>query len=135
MEVRHVEQFGLTVLQPLGAGQTLALWAVPVAAGVVGNPLMAAFAAALDVAAERCGAAVFDRAHGAPPCGGQRRTMAVTESRAEVAEYIRHFQPLASHEPRSSGGHKIRDREGPDRQRVQRTGRRAHLAGGNPQIA
>ena len=39
MEVGHVEQFRLTVLQPLGAGQTLALWAVPVAAGNGNFPL------------------------------------------------------------------------------------------------
>ena len=81
---------------------------------------MAAFAAALDVAAERGGAAAFDRAHGAPPRGGQRRTMPVPESLAEVAQYIRHFQPLASHESRPSGGDEVRDRGWPDCQSVQR---------------
>jgi hypothetical protein len=35
VEVGHVEQFCLAVRQPLGAGETLALWAVPVAAAVV----------------------------------------------------------------------------------------------------
>jgi hypothetical protein len=60
---------------------------------------MAAIAAALDMTAESGGAATLDREHGAPPRRGQRRAMLVTESRAEVAEHIRHFQPLAGHEP------------------------------------
>ena len=69
---------------------------------------MAAVAAALDVTAESGGAAALDRGHGAPPRGGQRRAMLVTESRAEVAEHIRHFQPLAGHGTRASGGHEVR---------------------------
>src|ERR1700688_3884727 len=60
---------------------------------------MAAIAAALDMTAESSGAATLDRDHGAPPRGGQRRAMAIAESRAEVAEHIRHFQPLAGHGP------------------------------------
>ena len=104
VEVRHVEQFRLAVLQPLGSCETLALRAVPVAARVVGDALMAAVAAPLDVTAERGGAATLDRDHGAPPCGRQRRAVLVTKSRAEVAEHIRHFQPLAGHEPAPQAG-------------------------------
>ena len=40
---------------------------------------------------------ILDRDHGAPPGGGQQRAMLITERRAEVAEHIRHFQPLAGH--------------------------------------
>ena len=69
---------------------------------------MTAIAAALDMTAECGGAASLDRDHGMPPRGRQRRAMLVTESRAEVAEHIRHFQPLAGHEPRASGGHQVR---------------------------
>ena len=58
--------------------------------------------------AERCGAASLDRGHGMPLRGRQRRAMLVTESRAEVAEHVRHFQPLAGHETRASGGHQVR---------------------------
>jgi hypothetical protein len=36
--------------------------------------------------------------------------MLVTESLAEVAEHIRHFQPLAGHGTRASGGHEVRCR-------------------------
>jgi hypothetical protein len=32
----------------------------------------------------------------------------ITKSRAEVAEHIRHFQPLVGHETRALGGHEIR---------------------------
>ena len=71
---------------------------------------MTAFAAPLDVTAERCGAATLDRDHGAPPRGGQRRTMLVTESRPEVAEHVRHFQPLAGH-----GTSAVRRARGPAR--------------------
>ena len=108
VEVRHVEQFRLTVLEPLRPRETLALRAVAVAARVVRDALMAAIAAPLDVTAERGGAATLDRDHGAPPRGGQRRAMLITESRAEVAEHIRHFQPLAGHGTRASGGHEVR---------------------------
>ena len=58
---------------------------------------MAAIAATLDVTAEGSGAATLDRGHGAPSRNGQRRAMLITESWAEVAEHIRHFQPLAVH--------------------------------------
>ena len=70
---------------------------------------MAAIAALLDVTAECSGAAVLDRGHGLPSRGRQRRTMLITESRAEVAEHIRHFQPLACHEFR------LRRVSGPER--------------------
>jgi len=100
VEVRHVQQFCLTVREPLGACETLALGAVPAAARVVGDTLMAAIAAPLDVTAKGRGAAVLDRRHGATPRRRQRRAMLVTESLAEVAEHIRHFQPLASHKTR-----------------------------------
>ena len=60
---------------------------------------MTTIAALLEVTAESGGAATLDRDHGAPPRGRQRRAVPVTESRAEVAEHIRHFQPLAGHEP------------------------------------
>ena len=68
VEVGHVEQFRLTVLQPLGPCETLALRTVAVAARGVGHALMAAIAATLDMTAEGRGAATLDRGHGAPPC-------------------------------------------------------------------
>jgi hypothetical protein len=59
---------------------------------------MTTIAAPLDVTAESGGAATLDRDHGAPSRGGQRRAMLITKGRAEMAEHIRHFQPLAGHD-------------------------------------
>lgn len=61
VEVGHVEQFGPTVREPLGARETLALWATFVAARVVRDALMATIAARLDVTAKSGGAATLDR--------------------------------------------------------------------------
>jgi hypothetical protein len=47
VEVRHGQQFALPLLKPGCAGQSLALGAMPVAARVVLNPLLAAGLAAL----------------------------------------------------------------------------------------
>ncbi len=69
---------------------------------------MTTIAALLQVTAESGGAATLDRDHGAPPRGRQRRAVPVTESRAEVAEHIRHFQPLVGHATSPSGGHEVR---------------------------
>ena len=69
---------------------------------------MTTVTAALDMTAECRGAAAFDRQHGAPPRAGQRGAMLIAESLAEAAEHIRHFQPLAGHGTRSSGGHEVR---------------------------
>ena len=45
VEIRHVKQFRLPVLNPLGTRQALALRTVPVTTRVVRDALMAAFAA------------------------------------------------------------------------------------------
>ena len=106
VEIRHVEQFRLPVLQPLRPRKTLALRAIAVATRVVRDALVAAIAATLDVTAERGSATILDRSHGMPLRGGQRRTVLITKSRAEATEHIRHFQPLAGHEPRLQAGTK-----------------------------
>ena len=59
---------------------------------------MPAIAALLNMTAERGGAATLDRRHGMPLRRRQRRAVRLTESRAEAAEHVRHFQPLAGHE-------------------------------------
>src|SRR5208283_48547 len=99
VEIRHVKQLRLPVRNPLGACQALALRTVSVTTGVVRDALMAAFAATLNVTAECCRAAALDSDHGTAARSRQRRAVLITESRTEVAEYIRHFQPLAGHGP------------------------------------
>src|SRR5258705_13410688 len=60
VEVGPVEQFGLTVREPLGARETLALWATFLAARVVRDALMATIAARLYVTAKSGGSAILD---------------------------------------------------------------------------
>jgi hypothetical protein len=134
MEVRHGQQLGPAVLEPLCAGERLALGAVSVTTRVVRDGLMAAAVTPLDVTAERGGAAAFDRAHGTPLCGRQRRTMALAIAITVAAEDIRHFGPLAAHAVGSSGGDEIRCRGSDAVQRIQWAGCGADLAGGNAQI-
>ena len=63
VEIGRGQEFGSAVLQPLGTGQGLALWAMAVAARVVADALGAAGIALLDMAAERSRATPFDRRH------------------------------------------------------------------------
>jgi hypothetical protein len=60
--------------------------------------------------------------------------MLIAESLAEAAEHIRHFQPLAGHGSRVSGGHKVRRGWRNSVQRFEWTGGGADLAGGDHQI-
>ncbi len=61
--VGNRQQLRLAVFEPLPRRRPLALRAVAVAAGIVGDARMRAVLAALDMAAERCGAAGLDRRH------------------------------------------------------------------------
>ncbi len=60
--------------------------------------------------------------------------MLITESRAEVAEYIRHFQPPASHGC-ASGRDQVRHGWNDGVQELQRTGGCADRAGGDHEIS
>ena len=63
VEVGDRQQFGLPLFEPAGPFRVLALGAMPVTAGVVGNPAVSAAAAFLDMAAERRRAAGFNGPH------------------------------------------------------------------------
>jgi hypothetical protein len=55
VEVLAVEKFSLTAFDPLGAGQRLTFWAMPIAARSVANALMTALIALFDLPPEsRC---------------------------------------------------------------------------------
>jgi hypothetical protein len=81
VEVADWQELGLARGEPVPRRGTLALGAVPVAAGVVGDRRVLAVLAACDVAAERHRSAALDRAHhlelaeadvtgvGGTPCG------------------------------------------------------------------
>jgi hypothetical protein len=97
MEVLAVEKFGLTIFDPLGTGQRLALWTMPVAAGPVANALLTTLIALLDLSSESCRTAQFDRSHDASLSGRHGRTMLVPIDFAVAAENVRHFQLRAIH--------------------------------------
>ena len=86
-------------LHPLARRRALALRAMPVAAGVVGDGGVAAGAvlAARDVAAERRRAAALDRRHHLQLAKAQVATVGGTPSAAMVAEDIRDLQGRAGH--------------------------------------
>ena len=66
VEIGNRQKLGLARGEPVLAGLTLALRAMPVAAGIVGHADRPAGSAALDMAAECGGPAQLDRAHHAP---------------------------------------------------------------------
>src|SRR5207302_1733517 len=83
---------GLPVGQPLSTRQPLALRAVPVAAGIVGDAKLAAAVALFDMTAQRCRTTGFDGADDAALAAAQMAGMGLTVSGAVAAENIRHLQ-------------------------------------------
>jgi hypothetical protein len=69
MKILGVEKLGSTVLQPLGASERLAFWAVAIAAAVVADALVVTAIASLNMTTKCCSSAEFDRAHDATLCG------------------------------------------------------------------
>ncbi len=92
MEVWHRQQLGLTRGKPFLALLSLAFWAMPVAARIVGNADRAAVLALLDVSPKRRGSAQLDRAHHPALDTTEMTRVRLTISLALMAEYIRHFQ-------------------------------------------
>ena len=68
---------------------TLAFWAVPIAAGVVGDRRIGAVLTARDMAAEGCGAAALDRRHHLELAEAHMAGIGLTPSRPIVAENVR----------------------------------------------
>src|SRR5690606_10930451 len=63
MEVPDRQEIGLLGLQPCACRRALAPWAVPVAAGVIGDPLMPAVRTGFDVTTESSGTTGLYRRH------------------------------------------------------------------------
>ena len=89
--VGHGQQLGLPVGQPLLGGNGLALRAMPIAAGVVGDAHMRAILAALDMAAESRGAAALDGRHDLQLREAHPSGVGSAPGRAVAAEDIRHL--------------------------------------------
>ena len=99
MKIGDRQKFGLPVLDPLCPRQTLAFWAVSIAAAIVRVAFMAALIAALEVAAESGRAAHLDGGHDAPLPARHRRAMLLSISFSVAAEHVRHFQLRTIHGP------------------------------------
>jgi pimeloyl-ACP methyl ester carboxylesterase len=97
MVVGHQQELGRAVGQPFLRRRTLALRAMAVAAGIVGDAGMVAFLAARDMAAERRRAAALDRRHHLQLVEADMAGMGLTPCRTMVAEDIRNLQGRARH--------------------------------------
>jgi hypothetical protein len=91
MEIGHGQQFGLAVGQPLLGSGGLALWAMPVAAGIVGDAQVGALLAAFDMPAQRHRSAALDRRHDLELAEAHMAGMRRTPSRPAAAEDVRHL--------------------------------------------
>ena len=99
-----VQQLGLAFVEPLRAGERLALGAGAMATAVIGDALMAAAVALLDMAPEGGGATAFNGAHGAQLPPAERRGMRLPIRGPGVAEHVRHFERRGGHRGRSEVG-------------------------------
>ena len=91
MEIRYGQEFGLAIGQPFLGSGSLALWAVPVAAGVVADAQMGAGLAAFDMPAQRRRSAALDRRHDLQLAEAHMAGMGRTPSWPVAAEDIRHL--------------------------------------------
>jgi hypothetical protein len=98
VEVLNGKEVGLAIFQPLRTDQRLAFRAVPIAATVVGNALMAAVVALLNMAAESGGTATLDRAHDAALSTAEGLSVLLAVGRTGLAKDIRHLKSGGMHQ-------------------------------------
>ena len=95
--VRHRQQLCLAVGQPFPCRRPLALRAMPVAAGVVGDDGVRAVFTTLDVPAERCRATALDGRHHLQLLEADVSGIVRAPRRPVVAEDVRDLQLGAGH--------------------------------------
>jgi hypothetical protein len=100
VEVADGQQFGLALGEPFLGGGGLTLWAMPVAATVVGNDGIGAVLAACDMAAARHGAAALDGRHHLQLVEADVPGIGAAPRRPVVAEDIRNLQRWTGHRRR-----------------------------------
>jgi hypothetical protein len=96
VEVGDAEEFFLSCGEPALASLCLALWTVPVPAGVVRDGLMTALRTLIDVAAQRGGAAASDRSQHTQLLVIQPGVL-IDEAVTLLAEYIGHLHGRPGH--------------------------------------
>src|SRR6266478_39474 len=99
MEVRHRQELGFALGQPLACGSALTLGAVPIAAAIVGDDGVSALLvlAAPDMAAERRRTAALDRTHDLHLAEADMAGIGLAPRRSMVAEDIRDLQQWTGH--------------------------------------
>jgi hypothetical protein len=123
VEVADRQEIGLLGFEPGACSGALAPRAVPVAAGVVGDPLMAAVGTGFDVATQGSGAAGLDRRHDLELTEAQMTGMGCAIGRTGSPKDIGDLNGGAH---RSGIGWRLRRNE--DAQLVERTDDGAHRA-------
>jgi hypothetical protein len=91
VEIRHGQEFGLAIGQPLLGSRGLALRTVPVAAGVVRDAQVRAVLAAFDMTAQRRRSAALDCRHDLELAKAHMAGMGRKPNRPAVAEDVRHL--------------------------------------------
>ncbi len=104
MVILHGQELGLARGEPVPGGRPLALGAMPVAAGVVGDMAVAAVLASRDMAAEGRRAAALDGGHDLELAEAQVTGVGLAPGGAVGAEDIRDLQPFAWHDASALGG-------------------------------
>jgi hypothetical protein len=132
MEVLDRQQLRLSVGEPLGALELLALGAVPVAAGVVGDLPPSALSALLHMAALCGGAAGRNVVKHAPFDGGEVTVSGGEEIIPVCPNDVGHLERWTSHETRSRSAVRFRRIEG-TLDRLDRSGRDVGVGGGGTQ--
>ncbi len=100
VEVGHGQQLGFALGEPVPGRRTLALGAMAVAAGVVGDPRMGTVLAGQHVTTERRRAAALDGGHDLELAEAQVAGVGPAEGRAEVAEDVLNLHACARHRGR-----------------------------------
>ncbi len=91
VEIRYGQQIGPTVIEPFCSRERLALRTVPVSARVVGDALMPAGIALLEVATKHLGATLLDRAHHPTLGTVERAGVCLPVCLTIAAKDVRHF--------------------------------------------
>src|SRR5205085_4704865 len=128
MKVRHWQQLGLPVREPLGPRQSLTLRAMAVATRVVGDAGHTTIIALLDMAPEHRRPARRDGAHDAALDAPEMTSVRLAKRFAMAAEDIRHLQS-GSDDARSGGRHDLKAEP------IERARRVADRSSGDPGVA
>jgi len=104
VKVLDRQQLSGALFEPRRAGGTLALWAMAIAAGAIGDRAVAAAVALFDVATERCGATDCDVPQRFPLASGERGAIRIEISWTVDAKNVGQLQRGRRHRAGSGSG-------------------------------